>query len=247
MSATHREASTTAAVGSFDRFQLPTILIANGTLEALKWLGVLLMTADHVNKYVLGESVPWLFDAGRSAMPLFAFVLAYNLGRPGAFENGVYLRTARRLAVFGALASIPYIGLGIVLGGWWPLNILAAFLVATAITIIVERGGRAMPLTALSLFVVGGALVEFWWPAVGLCLATWSYCRRPNWAALLGIVVSLAALRFVNGNWWAFAALPIIIASMRVDLPIPRSRYAFYVFYPAHLAVLWCLTIYAEP
>ncbi|MBK7549911.1 MAG: hypothetical protein IPI20_19875 [Rhodoferax sp.] len=60
--------------------------IDNGTLEALKWLALVLMTGDHVNKYVLADSLPGLFELGRLAMPLFMFVLAYNLARPGAFQ-----------------------------------------------------------------------------------------------------------------------------------------------------------------
>ncbi|WP_240476522.1 hypothetical protein [Marinobacterium rhizophilum] len=39
-------------------------------------------------------------------------VLAYNLARPGQLERGTYPRTIIRLAVFGVLASAPFIALG---------------------------------------------------------------------------------------------------------------------------------------
>ncbi len=62
-------------VNLVDRYDYP---IESGTLEGLKWLGLLLMTVDHVNKYLLHDAIPALFAAGRLAVPLFSFVLAYK-------------------------------------------------------------------------------------------------------------------------------------------------------------------------
>jgi hypothetical protein len=76
------EQATAAAPSSSLRTNgLPRLQLANGSLEALKWLALLLMLGDHVNKYLLHDAVPVLFDAGRLVMPIFAVVLGYNLGR----------------------------------------------------------------------------------------------------------------------------------------------------------------------
>jgi hypothetical protein len=109
----------------------PRLELSSGSLEVLKWLALLLMTLDHVNKHLLHASVPELFAVGRLALPLFGFVLGYNLARPGALASGSYSRTARRLAIFGTIATIPFIALGGLGWGWWPLNIMATLLVAT--------------------------------------------------------------------------------------------------------------------
>ena len=85
----------------------PRLMLSSGTLEALKWLAFLLMTLDHVNKHLRHALVPELFAAGRLALPLFGFVLGYNLTRPGGLASGGYSRTARRLAIFGSIAAIP--------------------------------------------------------------------------------------------------------------------------------------------
>ena len=90
----------------------PGLVLNSGPLEALKWLALLPMTPDHVNKHLLHASVPELLAAGRLALPLFGFVLGCNLARPGALASGGYSRTARRLAVFGSIATIPFIALG---------------------------------------------------------------------------------------------------------------------------------------
>jgi hypothetical protein len=40
-------------------------------------------------------------------------------------------------------------------------------------------------------------------------------------------------------NLWALAALPLIFAAGQVNVNVPRGRLGFYVYCPAHLAVLW--------
>lgn len=63
------------------------------------------MTVDHVNKYLFNGTHPAAFAVGRSALPIFALMLAYNLARPITLERGVYQRTASRLLAFGLLAT----------------------------------------------------------------------------------------------------------------------------------------------
>ena len=219
----------------------PPLVLSSGSLEALKWLALLLMTLDHVNKHLLHASVPELFAAGRLALPLFGFGLGYNLARPGALANGGYSRTARRLAIFGTIATIPFIALGGLGWGWWPFNILATLLVATLCAWLIEVGGPTRLVAAAAVFAVGGALVEFWWPGLAACLMAWAYCRRPSWLRLALWIGTLASLYVINRNLWALAALPLIFAAGQVDVSVPRGRLGFYVYYPVHLAVLWGL------
>lgn len=215
------------------------VRISNGTLEALKWFALVLMTLDHVNKYLFAHKLPFAFQAGRLAMPIFVFVLAYNLARPGAFAAGLHMRTGKRLAAYGLLACIPYMSLGTVLAGWWPLNILFTLLAATAVFGLVDHGGKLQGIGAVAVFALGGAVVEYWWPALAFALACWHYCKAPTRKRLVWLVVATAALGLVNQNLWALAALPFLLVAPRVELSMPRMRHLFYVYYPAHLAVLW--------
>ncbi|WP_367615760.1 TraX family protein [Pseudomonas oryzicola] len=227
-------------------FALPRLQLADGALEALKWLALLLMTGDHVNKYLFNETLPYLFEAGRLAMPLFVMVLACNLARPGVGANGAYRRTAMRLCLFGVLATPPFIALGGLLYGAYPLNILFTLLVITLVTAACERAAAGQAhywAVALCVFVVGGALVEFWWPAVLLGLSVGWYVRRPNAMAGVGVVVSLAALSPINGNAWAFAALPLLLGAGWLQPKLPRWRWLFYGYYPLHLLALWLIRI----
>ena len=224
----------------------PRLLIADGTIEALKWCALLLMTGDHVNKYLFNGTLPYLFEAGRLAMPLFVFVLAYNLARPGPGERSTYRRTMIRLLIFGLLAMPPFLMLGSAMKGWFPLNILFTLLTITAVISLIEgarAGSVAAGIAALLVFQWGSGLVEFWWPAVAFGVACWWYCKTPNWLALVTSLASCSSLFWINGNLWALAALPVVIAASQADLRVPRLRWGFYAYYPTHLIALLLIRI----
>ena len=102
-------------------------------------------------------------------------------------------------------------------------------------------GGPARLVAAAAVCIVGGALVEFWWPGLAVCLMAWACCRRPSWLRLALWIGALASLYVINRNPRALAALPLIFAAGQVKMNVPRGRLGFYVYYPAHLAVLWGL------
>ena len=79
--------------------------------------------------------------------------------------------------------------------------------------------------------------------ALAFGLAVWSYRKRPTWAAAAVALLACAALWFINRNLWALASLPLLLVASRVDLPMPRLRWAFYAYYPLHLAALWLIRI----
>ena len=66
----------------------PRVELSDGAVEAMKWLGLILMTADHAQKYGLIPAVPGVYEAGRLAFPLFGIVMAYNLARGRSHDRG---------------------------------------------------------------------------------------------------------------------------------------------------------------
>ncbi len=209
-------------------------VIADGSLEALKWVALVLMVGDHINKYLLNEGVGSLYALGRMVMPIFGFVLMHNLCRPAGLARGVHARVMKRLVVFGLLSTPAFV----YLVGWWPLNILFTLFTATLIVYLWERGGATRRLLACAVFVFGGALVEFWWPALLCCLGAWALLKRPTAWRLALWAMATGALAVVNGNFAAVIALLLIWGATRVDIPMPRMRWVFYAFYPAHLTAL---------
>jgi len=212
--------------------------IPDGTLEALKWIALALMLLDHVNTFLYDRTLPGAYQAGRWVAPVFAFVLAYNLARPGALQRGAHQRTMKRLAVFGVLASPPFMAL---IDHWWPLNILFLLLTATAVIYGLERGDGAGIAIAGVSFCIGGLLAEYHYPGVAMVVAAWAYCRQPTGRHFAAWVLFTASLVLLNNNLWALTAVPTLLLATHIDLRVPRLRWAFYAFYPAHLAALWWL------
>jgi len=222
--------------------RLPSLYLNDGSVEVLKWLGLSLMTFDHINKYLYAEKLHYFFNAGRIVMPLFVFVLAYNLSRPGAKESGAYIRTSKRLAVFGLLATPAFVALGGLLAGWWPLNVMFALMVMVITMYLIEQKTLIGKIAACMTFLGGGMVVEFWWPAIILGLAVWSYCKAPSVFKIVLALIALVSLRLINGNYWALAAIPVIALAGIFNTSIPRSKWVFYTYYPIHLTAIWAVS-----
>jgi hypothetical protein len=216
-------------------------VMAEGSLEAIKWTALVLMVLDHINKYLYAEKLPVIFQCGRIVMPMFGFVLAYNLARPNALATGVHGRMMYRLTLAGLAASPMFIilnGLYVTANPWWPLNILFMLLLVVVLTYLIDRGGAKCCALAVALFLVGGAFVEYLWTGVLSCLGAWLFCRDASASRLLLWSLGTLSLTLVNGNAWGLAAIPIVFVAGSMGFRLPRLTWVFYSFYPAHLLVL---------
>jgi len=213
------------------RLQVP-----DGTLEALKWLALVLMVLDHVNKWLYGGALTGASQVARLAFPIFAFVLAHNLARPGVLESGGHRRVMRRLAVFGLLATPPFIAL---VGHFWPLNILFSLLAGSAIVLGLQRGDGPGTALVVVVFALGGLAVEYGHAGLALFVAAWAFSRRPDAWRVTAWALATAALWWVNDSGWAIGAVPLLLLASQLDLRLPRLRWAFYALYPGHLALIW--------
>ncbi|MFL8905397.1 TraX family protein [Xanthomonas vasicola pv. vasculorum] len=195
--------------------------------EALKWIALVLMTGDHVAKVFFGGYVPVLSELGRIAFPVFALVMAYNLAQPRAD----YAKSVLRLAGWGLLAQ-PFHAWAF--GDWLPLNVLLTF--ALAALLVWSVHGRHWLYVAV-FGVIGPVLVDYQWSGVWLVLAAWGWFRTGRLEWFAGVLLSMAALCWYNGNMWALASLPVLALGY-VWWPLPRLRWAFYGYYVAHLGVI---------
>jgi len=212
--------------GEVVRFRFTT-----GTLEALKWLALACMVVDHVNAVFFHRELGlWATILGRISMPVFALVFGYNLARPGVDR----LKVTGRLMLVGALATLVYAPLL----GAWPLNVLFTFAVAALLVEALERGNGYI---ALAL-VISTMAVDYFLPGVVLVTVGCGIARHGlTQRRAVILAAAMAGLCVLVGNAWALLALPILWAASRVDLAVPRLRWAFLAAYPVHLVVLLLL------
>lgn len=213
--------------------------VSDGGIEALKWLGFVLMVADHTNRFLLHDAVPLVYEASRIAFPLFGFALAYNLARPQADLP----KAQKRLLLWGLCAQ-PFFWFAA--GFDAPLNVLLTFYVAAIAIGYVDAAARnaAALAVAIGLVVVLGFFVDFGPFGVAYLVSSYLLCRRvtairaATWVAMIGI-----GLAVPNGTYTALFAAPLILLISRLEIVMPRFRTGFYVLYVGHLVVfaLWSL------
>lgn len=219
-----------------------TPLIENRSIEAVKWLAVIAMVVDHVNKYLFNGSLPYMFEIGRLALPLFLMAFAYNLSRP----NVNHPRLFKRLGVFAIVSSVPYMLLGGLKWFWWPLNVFTTFIAVLLIVSLLKKKTIIAALLAMVLFLVQGFVVEYWWAGVSIGVFAWLYFSNGSLLFLGLLITAIFSLTYINGNYWAVAAIPIFYLCTFNKVEIPRIKYFFYLFYPLHLFVLVLIRIPME-
>lgn len=204
--------------------------------ELLKWLGLLLMTGDHLAKVFYGGYLPVISELGRVAFPLFAIVMACNLAQPGADP----LKFLRRLLPWALVAQPFFIW---TFGGLLPLNVLWSFALVAACLALQQRGHG---IWAGLLFFFAGVLVEYRWFGGALILLFWLFYRDhgagtpPAHQRFFHLLLALVALIFLcvyNGNAWALLSVPLILVLGSRHWPLPRIRWFFHLYYVGHLAL----------
>ena len=225
---------------------LMRLKVSNAALTALKLIGITAMLIDHYNSLVKPDYSPLLYEVGRLALPLFVFVLVYNLARIPA-EN--MPKIMLRLLLCGVIATPIYNILGAGLWYWWPLNILFTLLVATGTIYLLSvpvssRLVIPMRLAAVLLFAAAGSMVDYLWVGPALVLVIWRlYLAVPQLerVMLYGALLSLAGLLcLLNASLAALLAVPVILLTILFyqERQLPRMKWFFYWFYPGHLLAL---------
>ncbi|WP_115553837.1 TraX family protein [Xanthomonas arboricola] len=208
--------------------------MTSGGREFLKWLAAVFMTGDHALKILGLGYVSGIAELGRVAFPLFALVLAYNLAQPNADIE----KSVKRLFLWGIIAS-PVVA--IAFQNVFPLNVLLSFALAAACILAIER--RQWTFLAVCVLLVPAA-VDYRWAGVAVVLGGWVFWRNPwQWrlskgiSALVLLVLPVSLICFFSDTFWALLALPLLLLA-RINIPIPRTRSAFYFYYVGHLVFL---------
>lgn len=221
----------------------PPVTLTAAQQTTLKWLAMLSMLADHANKLLLAESSLPLAWFGRLAFPLFAFLMAYNL----SVRSVPARKYLAPLAVFGLISQPIYAWVW----GTWRLSILATLFLAALYHHRVTQlptgntGDKiATHLWVAVLILPVSIAVEYplFGPLLVMVFAGWLEHPTPWWWLAL-LVMILAVNGF--GALAPFGLLVLPVVKLVSFLPVgrvPRWKWFFYLFYPAHTLVLAALS-----
>ena len=209
--------------------------------NALKILAAVTMTIDHIGMLFFPTQMLWRM-IGRLAMPIFAFMIA-----EGCHYTRSKLRYFLMVLGLGVLCQTVYV---VVANDWYlcmPISFAMSILLCWALELTMKKRSLLYG-AALALGIAGVYLLTermrldygFW----GCMLAVFSYLPRvvkPQDRGLpvlfLGIGLVLLSCHSSVWQWYSLLALPVLLlySGKRGKW---KMKYFFYIFYPAHLAIL---------
>ena len=225
---------------------LRLLRLNDGQLEALKGVALASMLVDHFGRYAFGLGTDsWAFAVGRLAFPLFAFVLASNLARPGERVQRAW-RTCRRLGLWALISALP---------SWWardawlPVNVLATLAISAGLCAVLDARWSSLAQAAACVSgVTLAAVAEFSFPGVLLvvCLQRALVGGTPAALPLAASMLMLtAAINMSFGGaiaaGFTIASLAAVLAARFGHFEAQRIKWLFYLTYPLHLLVIGIL------
>ena len=224
--------------------------------NALKIIAAVTMTVDHVG-LMFFPTVMYLRYIGRIALPIFMFMIA-----EGCRHTRSRLRYYLLILALAAVCQVTY---SLATGDRF-LCVPVSFSLAIPLVYCLQEckrclfGRRFWPAALwTAVLCCGAALVWRLDHIIHLDYGFWgcmlpvaaSLFRRsenmPPWLARLdrngvhvlamGAVMVPLALSMGSWQWWSFGALPLLLIYSGTRGKW-RMKYFFYIFYPAHLAIL---------
>ena len=231
-------------------------------VNALKIIAVVLMMLDHLWASVIPGN-RWMTMLGRSAFPIFAFMVA-----EGYMHTSDVKKYMKRLFVFALISEIPfnlfYIGAPI-----FPFHQNVMFTLLYGLLILYQLGklkesndikSRIKCMAVIMLLLLASVIT---FPDYGirgvLTVVAFYLCRYLPFTNLWQLV-SLILLNIVGfkgemipltfgensfefplQGFAVFAILPIWLYNGTKGKKSKILQYAFYLFYPVHMLVLWLI------
>ncbi len=231
-------------------------------------LAMIFMLCDHLWATVIPGDHQWLTAIGRLTFPIFAFLIA-----EGYFRTRSVKKYALRMLFFALISEIPFnlmTGGGIFYP--LHQNVLWTLLLGLVLIHLNERArqkGRRLWVriligagTTLLGFVAGYVLFLDYYGVGVVTVLAFYFLRKRKWWCLIG---QIAALWFLNtqilGGLGAdvtlfghtfflgyqglalLSLIPIWLYRGRKGHSSQTFKYFCYAFYPAHMLVLWILSV----
>ena len=215
------------------------------TGNQLKLIALISMTCDHVGLQLLPD-VMLLRILGRLALPIFAYMIAegcrYTRNRKKYLLRMLSLALLCQVVYFFAMRSLYQCIL---------VTFSLSISLIYALDELQENPSVRSRLTALGLlvtvFVLCVVLPDFLpgfeidYGLIGVLLPVLIYFGRPAHHFLLAGVI-LLCFSYGGLQWWSLAAIPLLSQYNE-----QRGKYnmgkLFYIYYPAHLVILYGLSL----
>lgn len=217
----------------------------------LKLIALLTMTVDHIGAYMFPH-ILWLRIVGRIAYPIFAYMIA---------EGCFYTRRHGRYIVSMAIAAAVCQVVSFLFAGVLAQDILVTFTLSIGLIFLLKRAMAEANEKSFVLFglgVLGVLAVTEFVPLLlpgldfgvdygffGVMLPVVVFAGRTRWQKLFleAVVLVLLGIQYGWVQIWALLALPFL-ALYNGQRGKWKLKWMFYIYYPAHLAVIYLIELF---
>lgn len=208
------------------------------TSYQLKWIAIVTMVIDHTGAILYPTEMAFRY-IGRISFPIFCFLLVEGF----CHTHDIFGYMAR-LGAFALISEIPYdLAFNCEVLEFTHQNVFFTLLLGVILMYVLEKGGE-WPQKAVEVLLVMWMAVFFHtdYGYRGILMIFIFYqLRRFRWTKLgCGAAWNLIWNRSIQG-FGAFAMIPIALYNGSRGR---KMKYFFYIFYPAHLLILFVISRY---
>lgn len=217
----------------------------------LKIFALFVMTCDHVGKFLFPHTI-WLQMLGRFAYPIFAYMIAEGC-----------IHTKKRKTYLGRIALVALLCQVVYLVAMQSIYqcIMVTFALSVSLIYVIDYAKEkpnttrlVVALLALSgvfilteivpvIFSGSGFYVDYGF--FGVLLPVWVYYAKSKKQKLCVMTVALILIAMHSGSiqWISLGTVPLV-ALYNGTRGQWGLKYLFYVYYPAHLVVIYLLGLW---
>lgn len=218
---------------------------------ALKIIAVLSMLIDHSTAVLLDYHHPAYYTlrgVGRLAFPIFCFLIV-----EGYFHTKSVKKYAMRLFAFALISEVPFdLAFKQKFFYIWNNNVFFTLLIGLlciwAADVLIEKNKYYIPLAVLAVaagaFLANYLRTDYGWYGVTLIAVFYSFHAFKPLTIVPFSLLTFYHTDFFNGkfhiqNWCLLSYIPILLYNGKKGKL--KLKYFFYIFYPAHLIILYIL------
>ncbi len=218
------------------------------TNNQLKIIAMITMTIDHIGMLLFPRVLLFRY-IGRLAFPVFAYMIA-----EGCLHTRSLPKYLGGMAVIAAVCQV----VSFVATRSLMMSVFATFSLSVGLIMLLKNARQKQTVGAKLLFGLAVAVVlvitevlpqllrgtdfgvDYGFIGVVLPVCVYAVCGKWAKLAVSAAVLSLLAYNSWYGQWFALLALPLL-ALYNGQRGKWRLKWAFYLYYPAHLAILWLI------
>lgn len=260
-------AASARSAGFLDVLIPPRTINTNKDTGLLKLIAMACMLVDHLGAVVFTQ-YPIMRIIGRVAFPLYAYCLAVGC----AYTKNM-LRYVVRVALLMLVSQPIYVvamnhtnsamfsvsfaekpvraALVFYLESFRDPSILLSLLVGMILIWSIRDRQFAITACVVVFLYYSHSVLDYGWRGIVLMLLFYLFASRPIlsmpvvtaymvWWGLSGVGYSFMGVHF-GSQMYAIFALPFVYIPTKSQLKLPKS--VFYLFYPAHLLLVWGLKV----